>query len=466
MDNASKPTLEPRRDCVALSISFCAAFLLMGTYMYLHRDIAFRGDAHEIWRVAAQYYDAGREMSFVEYRGPFVFVFFHALQRVSAVLGVDPVNGFRAFSALLFATVSTLLLPQVASALLARPITALHRAAFAALVLTFFGGYFLHPQVDFLAFTSFLAAVCMTLGAGGRARPGRLVVLAGASVLLVCACLARFNYIVAAPILMLLAAVPRSTTNGPARVMRATVFVAPLALLLASTRDLGPADGPSPQARVLAMQLTMGLRVQRIEWNAGDSRFPGGIEVPDASGQRVLDELSSRAPPPPGKAFWLGPASYMAAAAEFPLTFLGVWFRHLFNGLDIWYDAVYVQDLYRGRVARSLLNYALFFVAGIVAWKRRRAWRGSDRRAPVVLACILLPGLSAIPFVVEVRFFIPLIALVHALAFFGLPLAAPAIRNKWLAASLAGFMGSCLALSAHVSSLAELPLRPPPETAQ
>lgn len=461
MDTTSKPAPEARRGCVALSLTFSAALLLMGVYMYLHRDIAFRGDAHEIWRIAAHYYDPGRETSFVEYRGPFIFVFFHALQRLSAAVGVDPINGFRGFSALLFAAVSTLLLPQVASALLARPIAPLQRAVFAAVMLAFFGGYSLHPQVDFLAFTAFLAAVCVTLGARRRAGPKGLAMLACASTLFVCACLARFNYIVAAPVLVLLAGWPGSATTGRERVARAAAFVAPLALLLASTPGSAPAGGPSPQARVLAMQLTVGLKVQRIEWNAGDTRFPGGIEVPDASGQRVLDELSRRSPPEPGKAFWLRPPSYVAAAAEFPLTFLGVWCRHLFNGLDIWYDAVYVQDLYKGRIARSLLNYALFFLAGMVAWKRRRAWWGEDRSALAVLASVLLPGLSAVPFVVEVRFFIPVIALAHALAIFGLPLAAPALRNRWLLASLVGFMGSCIALSAHMSSLAGLPLQAP-----
>lgn len=441
--HASSPAV-PR---LARGLAFAAAMAVFLAYAHEHRGMAFRGDAFEIWEVAKHLGEPDRPRSFVEYRGPFVFVLYHLVFRTTTALGLPEVSGFHAFSGLLFAVLTTAVAPALMARLLRRPIGPMPAFAFACVVLFFFGGYFLHPQVDFLALVLFLSSVALVLHA--MERVGWWPPLVLAALLFAGAVAARFNYIVALPLLIPV------LLGGKAERKRKFALVAAFALpvlLLVAVQSLARAE-PSGQQRVLRMQLTQGLRVQKIEWNAGDVRYPGGIEVPDRAGQAVLEAV-------PGRPHWLTERQYVDVVLEHPLTVATIWVRHLFNGLDLWYDEVYVTDLQSGRLARSFLNYTLLFFAWLAVRLHARQWVAGDGRLAWTALAVVAPALSAVPFVIEVRFFIPMLVFAHALALFAIRdvLAHVVSRRLWV--EWAVVVGLCLLLSLSVSERAGLSVLP------
>lgn len=428
--------------------TFVFAFLAFLIFAYFHRDLPFRGDAWEIWEISKHFYEPGRAHSFVEYRGPVTFVLFNAVYRVASAVGLGEQAGFRLFSAVVFALLTTRVVPALASRMFERRSTNAEVLLFVLATLYFFGGYLLHPQVDFLALTLFLAAVVLFLGPPSRFGP---FLYAAAGLLLLSAVAMRMNYLVALPALLLMAYHSR-VASGPGSRRRTLALAAFGIVAVVSSVLLLGQRADSGQSRVLKAQLAKGLTIEKIEWNAGDPRFPGGIIVADAAGSALVapyrrqpDRLS------------MTPHEYLNLVARHPVAIGQIWLKHLFNGLDLWYDSVYVQDLYRGRLLRSLLNYTLFFLAILVIRARCLARDSVARKAGAwALLAIALPALTAVPFVVEVRFFIPMIVAAHAIAIFGWREAVPQLKQGKPMLGLLLFVSACMALSLSVSSRAGL----------
>lgn len=430
------------------AFAFLAALVFSAAYFYVHRDVTFRGDAFEIWEVSRNFYEPGRMRSFVEYRGPHVFMLYHELHRLARAISLDDVTVFRAFSAILFSLITTLVMPALAGAILGRRPHPLIGALFSIVTLYFFGGYFLHPQVDFLAFGLFGGSVALLLARPGGRAGHAVTALSG--VLFLGAVLARFNYIVAAPaIAAWLVAFPhRPAAHWHMRLLAAALFLVPaLAHLTVPPRHDSP-QSPSSQERVLRMQLTVGLKVQKIEWNAGDPRVPGAVEISDPRGVRLLEAITP-AGWPAERPYWLKPTTYVAAVIDHPGRFMAIWAEHLFNGMNLWYSSVYVQELVAGRRLRASLNFVLLIMGALAvsaSFKRDRSLIG---HRILLIAIVVLPALSAIPFVIEVRFFIPLLLLAHALAIQGAADGVPMLKKPAIFVLVAAMLTACIALSEH-----------------
>lgn len=427
--------------------SLVCAFLVFLVYAYFHRDLPFRGDAWEIWEVSKHFYEPGREHSFVEYRGPLTFVLYNAVYRATSAIGLGEQEGFRLFSAIVFALLTTRVVPALASRLLGRRSTNAEVLLFVVTTLYFFGGYLLHPQVDVLALTLFLAAAVLFLGPSSTVGP---FAYAGAGLLVLSAAALRMNYFVALPALLLMAYY-RRLAPGPSSRRRALGLAAFGMLVVVASVLLLSQRTDSGQGRVLHAQLAKGLTIEKIEWNAGDPRFPGAIIVADKAGSALLASRNSQS-----DRLSMTPREYLDLVARHPVTIGQTWLKHLFNGLDLWYDSVYVQDLFRGRLLRSLLNYTLFFLAFLVVRARCLARDVNQRAGAWALLAIALPALSAVPFVVEVRFFIPMIATAHAIAILGWREAVSQLKRGASILGLLLFVSACMAVSITVSSRAGL----------
>jgi hypothetical protein len=135
---------------------------------------------------------------------------------------------------------------------------------------------------------------------------------------------------------------------------------------------------------------------------------------------------------------------------------------HFFNGLDVWYPTPYVRDLNDRSPAVSLLEYTLLFLA-IGRLVLSNARRKLGRVEWIGLAILTSPCLSAIPGVVEPRFFLPVQVLVYLLACFGPSTvssfaAGPAARRMTLVASYGAFVAVCLTLSSQTRAQIEFPM--------
>ena len=176
-------------------------------------------------------------------------------------------------------------------------------------------------------------------------------------------------------------------------------FAADTPLVLSQSKTLGIHN-------LYLQKLKWGLLHEKYESSVGRGELPTGqLLFLDAAGAAVL-----RAE---GLAEIDTPGQYLGLLARHPLTLAGIYARHLFAGLDISHPTPYLKRWAPSRPLQ-LLNYALWFGAGLVALRRR-----PTAREALVLAALLLPCLAVIPLSMEVRFLLPLHLLLLALVAFG-----------------------------------------------
>ena len=424
----------------------------MFLYALANQELPFRGDAYETWEVAKALVDPSQpHRSFVEYRGFVVFALNAGIYRLSTLIGGSDLLTFRFFASLLFAALSAVVLPNVLGRLVNATPTLAQRILSAALVFVFFRGYFLYPSNDPIAF--FFLLLSLNAASGGTRPSAARAIVAG--LWLGSAIFTRSNYIIAAPCIAWLVVARgdvivfdrcRAMTRGIS-LLAALVAMFAVNAGYATWREQTAGSLHTDSGRVLNGQLTTGLRVQRIEWSAGDESYPGMVVFEEKRGKEVLGEEGRTTG-------WLNVREYFAMASKHPLDFIEIYARHLFNGLDLAYPTVYVTHVRQRSLLFSIFNFALIFLALVSLGRDFR----SPRQLPTLLA-IMLPALSCVPFPVEPRFFMPLSMFLHVLPVFATPW-----RRAWrdrmrLALWCVVFVSICLAASAHVfESLEGAPL--------
>lgn len=138
-----------------------------------------------------------------------------------------------------------------------------------------------------------------------------------------------------------------------------------------------------------------------------------------------------------------------------------IYLKHIFNGLDITYPNVYIQNVYCNRFLIQLLNYTLIFVGieGLAFFIYKKCW---NTLTIEIVSAYGLPILLVIPTAVETRFFVG----VHVVLYL---FAAMALTNrewwckilhcKWKKAGVwLLFLGVCFTLNSQTFNYYGIPL--------
>jgi hypothetical protein len=311
------------------------------------------------------------------------------------------------FNATLFALVGTVLLPRLAS--LAWPQDSWgvpRRLALFGLVLAFWHGYLSYPLSDFPALTAALIA----LVAVSSSESLRWMAVAGAAAAL--ALEIRPAYLLLFPLLVLLVGWSWGARKAEGGRMRrplcAILFMGAAALVAVPQslihHHLGGSYTPIPGGSGLAnLQYTEGLRLQRYE------TFVGG--TPDQAPMRYLDPHTNGIVEGLEGGSVAGTGQYAEIVVKHPLTMLGVFVRHIVNGLDQRYQTPYVERLETsGNRLWRLAGFLIVFLALLrVLWPRaRQALEPAHWGYPAVL---LLACATSIASAVETRFLLPVFVL-------------------------------------------------------
>lgn len=394
------------------------AFMIMFLYGALNLKVSFRGDAYETWEVAKSLFDPKfAYRSFVEYRGFMAFFLMSLIYNLSVWLGTNDILTFRFFSSLIFSIMTTVSLPFLFSRVLKTEISVWKKIFFSGVVFYFYRDYFLHPSNDYLAFFFLVLSVNSMLKAGSGSR---LWILSMA-LLLAAAISCRLNYILALPVMIVwLAADAMKTSRRWVDLFLNVGILILITGLLFVVEGLykdyrNRTDGPLAfnLRGLVNVQLTYGLRYQRIEWGIGEA-YQGPLYFWDDQGQAIFDKENIV---PEEKLLSL--RKYAGLFFKYPFDFLVIYFRHFFNGLDMQYPAIYVSNIYGKRVLFSFLNYTLLFLSLKVIRSNLKNWLASAQSISTI-SMLMIPAASSIPFVIEPRFFLPMTISLFSLAVFGL----------------------------------------------
>ena len=195
-----------------------------------------------------------------------------------------------------------------------------------------------------------------------------------------------------------------------------------LALLLGAGVVLGPqwlinrrhfaSNSPLVLAQVSATehvplylkQLTWGTRVLRY-----DTDLRQRLIYADSAGLAVLRREGIRE--------YTSYGQFLGIVLRHPLDYGWRYFRHLFNGLDVWQPAPYLLRAYGPEQPwLQLVNYSVLGMGLSVLLTRPAPWLRGPRGG--ALLALLLPCLVAVPTAIECRFLLPLHLLLLTVAAF------------------------------------------------
>lgn len=307
------------------------------------------------------------------------------------------------FNALLFSLIGAVLVPGLAEATWPeRRWGVQRRLLLTALLLVFWSGYLNFPLSDFPAFTMALVAIL----AASRPYAARWMLLMGIAAGI--ALDMRPAYLLLVPIVFLLAAWNwfehhrehgHSALRGASGLGLALVGFALVSLpqSLSAHRHFGTYSFiPGSAANLETRQLTEGMMLQLYGTFVGPGHGPR-MDYTDDSGAHLLSEQPNQ--------LIKGAGQYLGLVVEHPLTFAGLFGRHLINGLDVRYSTPYTERLRTDWWLR-IGGFLLVFAALV-----RLLWPTARRSLGLALwrYLLALPAccLSSMPSAVETRYLLP-----------------------------------------------------------
>lgn len=87
-----------------------------------------------------------------------------------------------------------------------------------------------------------------------------------------------------------------------------------------------------------------------------------------------------------------------------------IYLKHLFNGIDIVYNDIYIYKVYKNRFFVQWLNYTMIFAGINVLFQNYKQW---NRKQIGWILCWIAPIILVIPTAVETRFFVGLLTLLY-----------------------------------------------------
>ena len=390
------------------SIQRFVAFALVGlTYLFWLRssaDRVFWYDAGAYWGSVKSYSLNDYDLSYRGYSYPYLCFL---LRQLAGWLHVDPRDAFWTASSVLMATLGTIVVPSVVTAVVpaCKP-RFLSILAFNGLVFLFFHGYANYPLSDIPAIAVLLAALWLT-----KIRVWGLV----PGVLLGLAINFRPVYLISMiPITVLVAQRAMllwRNERKPAAFGHFGAFVVGLCIVLGPQvyinhhtykrlSVLPPTDLVYGQGLYL-YQLQTGIGVQKFETNVGVEYPDAQVRYADPTGRSILASAKAESY-----------GDLLALYAKYPIEFAAIYARHVFSGLDVKFPTVYVKNPYANAWWRSLINYSVIFLF-ISACRHVAKLRVNKVAFSAAIAAPILPVLAAIPATVEVRFFLPLYLLMY-----------------------------------------------------
>jgi hypothetical protein len=397
----------------AVFIAAAGVGILMTMYTTQRAQFEFHHDSLYYWELGRSFI-AGDTFSFTNFgdglRGYLYPFLLFLVQRQASLLGMDPKLLFAVYSALFFTGLSMYLIHWFIEWVFGWKAGIAARLAFAFLLFYFWRGHFLYPLTDFPSLAALLAGIIFLVkgaGAGGRWHWFIFAgIFAGAAMnIRPIYQISVVAMLVFLPFLLRGQGVRSISTSAAAFIVGCAFILSPQIMInkirhnIISPLVLAHYVGDDS---IYEVQLFWGLKTQKYETNVGDDYPWTGVVYAEPLTLELLRETSKERTL----------SNYLRIVSRNPLEMSMMYFRHFFNGLDIFYSTPYVRNIFAGHSFFSLFNYIIWF-----AVFRHLLGLRSPGVTPIPLmgaAALILPVAAAVPTVVEVRFFLPVYLLAYA----------------------------------------------------
>lgn len=400
------------------------AFVGLSAVTFLQAPRRFFYDAGVYWVIGGTFFKNGH-FSLLNYanplRGYFLPLVDHLIQDVTHALRVRDSSGAKVVNIAVFTLIATVLVPRLAELtwpqrrwLLGRRVT------LAAVMAMLWGGFLAFPLSDMPAVAVFLVALI----AAAEPTPLRML---GAGAACGLAIDMRPAYLLLPLSLVLIVAAQwwheraawsthrlRHVAAIGCAVLGFAVISAPETLAMHHNYGYWELL-PGSHTGLAQLQYNDGLQLQLYDTFVGHGRQPPQMNYVDPSGTA----LSKSAGPVTSA------TQYLSLVFSHTGTMLGVFYRHVVNGLDQRYNTPYVEAVGPDLPLRILSLGFVFLMLLRLAWPAARAHLAPTRwRFPLAIALV---GLSALPSAMETRYMLPIAILSYLVVL--TPGWAPALRT-------------------------------------
>lgn len=337
------------------------------------------------------------------------------------------------FMALVYTTFLVVWIPEIVRRFFGTEVKSFGVIVFSAITILFWHSVMFYPLSDLLPIVFIVVSALLMIGR--RNLYGQII----AGALIGGTCLVRPVYIASLPFFVLwLAVYYYREVNLPIKNIVSSFLLFFLGLLVICFPqyeiNLYHFDIRSPFVKseiggtnLYSAQLRWGIAIQKFEGNIDLLSYPrAGVYFLDPHGKGILvKEGISLGPTSKGDEILpLEPVSlreYVKLVLKYPLDFLFIYARHLFNGLDIVYSSVYNDEVYANGIIFRMINYSVWYLVLayiFFVFKGVKINKLTDSRY-IFLMAFFLPSILSIPTVIEPRFMLPVQFAAYALVAFG-----------------------------------------------
>lgn len=349
-------------------------------------------------------------------RGLIYPLFNYCLIRIANSLGMDQIVLFKIFSAFYVSFLINILIPSFVEKAFDIKFKIWQVVILNIVVFFFWRGYYNFPLTDFISIFVFLLALYLWM-----LPKNALTIISG--VAFAFAINIRPIFLIA--VLLFLGMVLVELFSSKALRLRKSgkIILLSLGLIIGSlpqmyvnyfnNNTISPLVQTSKNSKIdlFLQQLKWGIYYQKYEANAGFDYPVANVIFFSKEGLNLYkkengDNINNY-------------SDYFKLLQNYPLVLSTLYFKHLFNGLDITYPTPYIIEINNRSFLISFINYTLLFIFILILIKYFMYKDLSIRKWYLILI-LLSPSLLAIPTAIEVRFFLPIHLFIYIVIILGL----------------------------------------------
>lgn len=381
---------------------------------------------------------------------------------LDSLIGIKLPVCFKLFTSIIVGCFFTWSIPRLVTGLFKKRKTIKRYKTFINLffIMIFFWGLFIYPLTDILAMILCINAVICIMGAMNTEEIKKKIVLLLLSGILIYASynvrsIYIFSVVMAFIMIIIMNMKKREGKRGIVYVLSFLlgIFLCSIPQIIVNYHTLGKVSIMLPTNSLMIQQLEWGMYYQRYETYVGNIHNSAKLIFQDKSGFKILEILGEIE----------SIKDYILAAFRYPLDFIGIYARHIFNMLCPIYPEQFIIDLEKNRSVLIVLNYTILYV--FIVWCTtgiNQMMPNSAKRIDIDgfmgILTLLLPSVFIMPGAVEQRFSITIYVLICSYIVYCIDFKVLVItlKEEWIKYTLIFGVGMFIVLAIWGNTLSNL----------